>query len=927
MSSEPLYLVDGSGYIYRAFYAVPPLSNSKGLPTNALTGFSRMLTKLLRDVSAKYIAVAFDLGDKTFRHERYEDYKANRSECPEDLVLQMPYFRSLVSAFGIRVLEKSGVEADDIIGTIATCCTDTPVVIVSGDKDLCQLVDERVTVWDAMRDIRYDPAGVEAKFGVKPGQIIDFLALTGDSSDNVPGVQGVGPKTAVQLLSTFGSVDALLANLPAIEEIKGLRGAKRIRELLSGGSEILALSKELVTLKKDVTPYVDEPSFEAYRYTGPNTEELAAISAELEIRNLFGLENRDTPAPFVLTSPDDKPPAEKKVAKKAVEPQQTQPDLFAHKLLNKKFHLVTEESIGAMYDVLSRADSFAFDTETDSIDRLNAKILGASFSVCEEEAYFIPFALQYAQNLSFEDHRERLQKLFADHSKRKLASNLKFDLAMLRTHGIEIVPPFGDTMLASYVLNPDYRQHGLKDLARRFLGEEMTTYEQLVKDRESLAEVPAEEIVQYAAHDAEAAFRVHAAVSAKFTPGQRWVYENIEVPLVPVLEDMERFGIRLDLGVLQSLSAEFDGEIKILEKDLIALAGREINLNSPKQLGQLLFEELKLPTAGIKKTTHGFSTDASALERLSKAHPLPAKLLEYRELFKLKSTYVDALKDLIRPETGRVHTCFNQAIAATGRLSSSDPNLQNIPIRNERGRRLRTAFVADDGWSLISADYSQIELRILAHLSSDAELSAAFLSQGDIHTKTAQLIFSAEYGSADDGRRKELRRYAKTINFGIIYGMGAQRLAQELGISRNEASEFIEKYFHTYSGVRSYFEQLEEITPSLGYVETLYGRRRYLRDIDTSGRDPRFAMRAALNAPIQGTAADIMKLAMLRLHEVMKPMSDRARLVLQVHDELIVEARTEHAEEIRKIVVEQMSGAAALQVPLVVDSRISSAWG
>lgn len=921
MTHEPLYLVDGSGYIFRAYYAVQPLSNSKGLPTNALFGFSRMLTKLLRDVSAKYIAVTFDRGEKTFRHEKYELYKANRAECPTDLVPQMPYFRSLVSAYGIQVLEQSGVEADDIIATIVErkSSPDQPIIIVSGDKDLCQLVTTNVTVWDAMRDIHYDPAGVEAKFGVKPEQIIDLLALIGDTSDNVPGISGIGPKTATQVLQHFGSIDNLMLRLAEVESLPGLRGAKRVRDLLEKGREGLALSRELVTLKKDVSPFLELSDPDDFLWTGHNEEKLTALLTELEFRSPFSKE--------VKENKDKKARSDVKVTEEVVEKEivkretATQAVLFGEakplSTPSKDFVTVKEADLPRVLEEIRSSSFFAFDTETSSLDPFSAELAGVSLSTAPGRGYFIP-----TQNVSL----EKFSEIFLDKNKQKLGSNIKFDIAVLRTNGIAVLPPFGDSMLASYVLNPDHRQHGLKDLSRRWLHEEMTTYEEMLGEFDSIYDVPLERLTQYAAHDAEATLRIHEILVSKLSEGQKAVYQTIEVPLISVLEEMERTGIRVDEAALIKLSEEFQCQIIDLERELYQLAGKELNLNSPKQLSQLLFEELKLPTAGIKKTTHGFSTDAGALERLSKHHPLPLKLLEYREIFKLKSTYVDSLKGLIRKDTGRVHTSFNQAVAATGRLSSSDPNLQNIPIKNERGRRIRSAFVADEGWKLISADYSQVELRILAHLSGDEKLIHAFQSGEDIHTRTAELIFRDRFSSADDATRKELRRYAKTINFGVIYGMGPVRLADELGISRGEASQFIESYFGTYEGVRHYFSELESEALRKGYVETIFGRRRYLRDIDTSGRDPRYAVRSALNAPLQGTAADIMKVAMINVFEALQPMKDQARLLLQVHDELLVEAKDEAVKEIEKLIVEKMSSAASLRVPLLVESRISQAW-
>ncbi len=945
MSEDMLYLVDGSGYIYRAFHAVQPLSNSKGLPTNALFGFSRMLTKLLRDVSAQYIAVAFDSAGPTFRHEKYDQYKANRAECPEELVRQMPFFRELTRAYGIKVLEKSGVEADDILATIATRCESLPVTIVSGDKDLCQLVDSRITVWDAMRDVRYDPAGVEAKFGVKPEQIIDYLALTGDSSDNVPGIQGVGPKTAVHLLTSFGSIDGIYADLNAVTSLNGLRGAARVKELLDGRRDQLRLSQWLVTLLKDVEDFTGIEPGEMH-WQGPDEDKLSNILRELEFRTtLFpntsavktgeakgakGAGKGGSSEPPNLTGPENKPGKTSQAAQ-PVQGSMFQQAVVSAPPIERDFIIILRENFSVLHEALEGSQEFAFDTETDSLDALSAKLVGLSFAIRNQQgefrSFYVPCRSEVGgeERLSWEELSPLLAPFFSS-KKLKVAANLKYDMAVLRTNGITCIGPYSDIMLVSYVFNPDLRQHGLKELARRYLHEEMVSYAELTKGYASLDAVPLERIASYASHDAEAALKIHHQLRPQLSPGQEKLLSEIELPLVKVLEDMERAGIKVDRSILEGMSQEFEGEIRQLEKELYALCGREINLNSPKQLSSLLFGELKLPTAGIKKTTHGYSTDAAALDRLCKVHPFPQKLLEYRELFKLKSTYLDALQRLIRPETGRIHTSFNQAIAATGRLSSSEPNLQNIPIRNDRGRKIRRAFVAEKGSLLISADYSQVELRILAHLADDKALRSAFESGADIHTRTAELIFPNEFLAASDARKKELRRYAKTINFGVIYGMGAFRLADELEISRGEASEFIKQYFANYSGVSQYFAELEESAKQRGYVETLFGRRRYLRDIDSSGRDFNYAVRSALNAPIQGTAADIMKLAMIKLHRSLERYEGRAKLVLQVHDELVVEAEVAIAQEVNQLVCEEMKGAVSLSVPLEVESRVSTGW-
>ncbi len=922
---ERLYLVDGSGYIYRAFYAVAPLSNSQGLQTNALLGFSRMIVKLLKDVSAKRIAVAFDSKEPTFRHIKYDEYKANRAECPAELVQQMPYFRELTRAYGIHVLEQPGVEADDILATIALNYKDGPVTIVSGDKDLCQLVNDNIVVWDAMRDIKYDAPAVREKFGVGPDQIVDFLAMTGDTSDNVPGIPGVGPKTAAFLLNHYGSIKSIYESIDSVETLKGLRGAVRVSELLKANHEQLELSQWLVTLVKDIEEFI-ATTVNDLTWNGPDPDLLREILEKLEFKSALSVTSALAP------TKSSKIAEKEKISSKA-----TQKDLFsvvetpAVPFKLREFELIVRDNLKTLIDVLESAEEFAFDLETDSLDFLGATIVGLSFAVRTSSSLVRSFYLpcQHKElnkdHLSLSEVKAGLQTFFLS-SKVKIGSNIKFDISVLRSSGIRVAKPIRDTMLLSYVSNPDLRQHGLKDLARKVLNEEMVSYDAMMKDRETIFDVPLEELGSYASHDADATLRIHEKLVKKLPESQLELYLKIELPTVWVLEEIERSGIKVDASILQEMSAQFKEELTELEKKLYLLAGREINLNSPKQISGLLFEELQLPTQGIKKTTHGFSTDAGALEKLSKVHEFPAKLLEYRELFKLKTTYLDALPKLIRPSTGRIHTSFNQAVAATGRLSSSDPNLQNIPIRNERGRRIRTAFVAEKGHSLICADYSQVELRILAHLSGDEQLCQAFAEGADIHTRTAELIFADKFSIATQQEQKEYRRYAKTINFGVIYGMGAVRLADELSISRLQAGEFINQYFTTYSGVKMYFEGLEEAAKDLGYVETLFGRRRYLKDVDTSGRDLNYAVRSVLNAPLQGTAADIMKIAMINLNQRFANNDNTARIVLQVHDELIVECISEQADETKKIVVETMRDAAALRIPLEVDARIAANW-
>lgn len=906
---KSLYLVDGSGYIFRAFYAIAPLSNAAGLPTNALFGFARMLVKLVKDVQAEYIAVTFDTGQPTFRHHAYDKYKANRAECPAELVPQMPYFRKIVQAFGMPCFEQVGYEADDIIATITKkmAAQGHKVTIVSGDKDLTQLVNDQVVVWDAMRDISYDRETVKSKFGVFPEQIIDYLALRGDSSDNIPGVKGIGDKTAQALVNYFGSIDAMLARTAEIENIDGLRGKAAIRKKIEEGKDALELSRTLVDLHYDVPPYNENSDIEALHWHCADAELLVPLFEELNFSKLVAS------IPFV-----DGDKVAQVTQARAVTNQQN-------------YEVVTPSSLAGIAEALSKVESFAFDTETSSLDVLTCEIVGISLSWQDRQAYYLPLRSGSSEDelLDLAEVQKLLGPVFANEKIEKRGSNLKFDIGVLEENGFCVQGQLVDTMLASYVLHSDGRQHGLKALAKKYLNETMLTFEELVGKRESIAELSVAEVAPYACHDADASWRLSHLLQQKLGPKQATgaslcsLFETVEMPLVPVLSRMERNGIRVDPVLLQSLSEEFNHDLHCLEQQIYELAGEEFNVNSTKQLAVILFDKLGIPTTGLKKTKSGISTDASVLFKLKGQHPIVECLLEYRELFKLTTTYVDSLARLIHPKTGRIHASFNQAIAATGRLSSSDPNLQNIPIRNERGRRIRDAFIAQDGWMLISADYSQIELRVLAHLSGDKTLQDAFRHGEDIHLRTAKELFG-EISSPDE--MKEQRRIAKTINFGIIYGMSAFRLANELGISRKRAQEFIDNYFARYPNVLKYFSAVEKKIEQDGYVETLFGRRRYTDAIDVTGRDKGYVVRSLLNAPLQGTAAEIIKRAMATLAESLKSQSDRARMVLQVHDELVIEAREDVVAEISELVRRDMESAVELDVPLKVDVEVSRCW-
>ena len=914
---EPLFLVDGSGYIYRAFYAIQPLSNSKGLPTNALLGFTRMLAKLIRDKNAKYITIAFDTAEPTFRHVKYSEYKANRKEVPAELVPQFEYFQPIAEALGIKVLVKPGFEADDIIGTICKRfrSPEQKITIVSGDKDLAQLVDDSVVVWDGMRDIRYDRDGVKSKFGVFPEQIVDFLALTGDTSDNVPGIRGIGPKTAEALLSRFGTIDQMLANIPEIEQIEGLRGAKGVRAKIESSVEALRLSRELVRLECDVEPFNGLDGINIFEWNGVDHGRAAPLFAELEFEQVInGLRVSDQTSAAAV---DGSQPGSAGIDSGRVEDE---------------FVTITAGSLHNFAADLKRQPIFAFDTETSSLAVHSCRLVGISISWQDGKGYYLPIDCDNEKErcLDSAQVRDLLGPIFSDPAVKKIGANLKFDIGVLEEHGYRIEGAAFDVMLASYVLTPDRRQHGLKDLAANHLNVQMKTYEQTVGDCDSIAAVPIDEVTRYAGHDAEATWRLKAVLEKQLgergsKPSLRSVFEDIEMPLVPVLSKIERTGIKVDLELLERLDTSYTAELAELEQEIQHHAGSTFNINSPKQLSEILFDRLGISTKGVRKTQGGYSTDAEVLSKLAPEHPIAAKLLEYRELFKLKTTYVESLRRLARPDTARVHTSFNQAVAATGRLSSTDPNLQNIPIRNIRGRELRKVFIAEKGCKLISADYSQIELRLLAHLSGDSSLQQAFVRGEDIHLATAKELFGGAL--IGESEMKDLRRVAKTINFGIVYGMGAFRLAGELGISRAQAQQYIDNYFGRYPRVRKYFDELTEQSERLGYVESLFGRRRYSKDIDTSGRDSGYANRSLLNAPLQGSAAEIIKLAMINLYRVFKDRDSEVRMVLQVHDELVFEVSDDSVDSAANIIRSEMENAVQLLVPLKVDLSISTDWG
>lgn len=895
-SSRLLILVDGSSYLYRAYHALPPLTNSRGEATGAVYGVTNMLRTLLKQYEPEHIAVVFDAKGKTFREDLYEQYKATRPPMPEDLSRQIEPLHAIVRAMGLPCLVVEGVEADDVIGTLARAAGDRAMttLISTGDKDMAQLVGERTTLINTMTDQTLDPEGVNEKFGVPPQRIVDYLALVGDTSDNIPGVQGVGPKTAVKLLNEYGSLDAIVANAGAI---KGKLG-ERIRAHL----DQLPLARRLATIRCDLE--LDwEPT--DLRREAPDLAELTRLYKELEFKRLLA----------ELLSAEDPPEGSGRDGPAGGAAYES---------------VLTDEQLTAWLQRIRKAGVFSFDTETTSLNALDAEIVGLSFAVAPGEAAYVPLAHDYPgapAQISRAHALERMRPLLEDAALQKVTQNLKYDLTVLSSYGVGVNGAGYDTMLESYVLNSTATRHDMDSLALKYLGHRTIHYEELAgKGANQLAfsEVSVEEATRYAAEDADVTLRLHQTLwpQVEAEPGLKRTFEEIEMPLVPVLARMERNGVLIDAEMLQRQSEELSRSMAEIEREAFELAGGPFNLGSPKQIQEILFERQGLPV--VQKTPKGQpSTAESVLQELAFDYPLPALILSYRALAKLKSTYTDRLPQQIHPRTGRVHTSYHQAVAATGRLSSSNPNLQNIPVRTEAGRRIRQAFIAPPGYTLLAADYSQIELRILAHLSGDGGLLEAFRRGDDIHRATAAEIFGADQQSVTP----EQRRSAKAINFGLIYGMSAFGLARQLNVDRDAAQAYMDLYFARYPGVKALMDGTRERAAQSGYVETLFGRRLYLPEINASNRQRRqYAERAAINAPMQGTAADIIKLAMLRVARWLDASDEGIRMIMQVHDELVFEVPRAGIERAREAITEAMTGAAELAVPLEVEVGIGDNW-
>lgn len=910
--AKPFILIDGSSWLHRAFNALPALSTRAGEPTGALYGVLNMLRRLLADYRPDYLAVVFDAPGPTFRHAWFAEYKAHRPPLDPQLIQQIEPLHTCIRAMGLPLLQVAGVEADDVIGTLTCQATarGLPVLIVSSDKDLAQLVSEQVRMLDTMKNVVTDPAGVEQKFGVPPSLIVDWLALVGDSSDNIPGVAGVGPVTAAKWLRQYGSLDRLMAQAA---EISGKIGDK-----LRAGLAQLPLSRRLATLDCAVALPL---ALEALRPVPPDGATLRTLYQRYEFRTWLRELDAGGPEPSALAAAPV--PAGLPLQSEPAEAEPCPHDPAAYQLI------VDQATLDGWLERLRTAELFAFDTETTSLNYLNARIVGVSFAVSPGEAAYVPLAHDYPgapDQLPREPVLEQLRPLLEDAARPKLGQHLKYDLHVLANHGIALRGIRHDTLLESYVLDSTAR-HDMDSLAERHLQLRTIRFEDVAgKGAKQLTfnQVPLEQAGPYAAEDADVTLRLHRCLWPRLErePGLQRLYEDMEIPLIGVLARMERTGVRVDAAALRQHSGELAKRLQELEQQAYELAGTRFNVGSPKQLQTILFERLGLP-AGKKTATGQASTAEDVLQELAQHYPLPRVILEHRTLSKLKSTYTDRLPEQIHPRTGRVHTSYHQAVASTGRLSSSDPNLQNIPIRTPEGRRIRQAFVPEPGWTMLAADYSQIELRIMAHLSGDAGLLGAFATGADVHRATAAEVF----GVALDQVSAEQRRSAKAINFGLIYGMSAFGLARQLGIERSAAQDYVERYFARYPGVKAYMDDTRRHAAERGYVETVFGRRLYLPDIRARNLQHRQAAeRAAINAPMQGTAADIIKRAMLAVDRWLSEASIPARMLMQVHDELVFEVATDAVALVEERVRSLMVTAAALRVPLDVGIGIGTNW-
>jgi len=884
---KTIYLIDGSAYIYRAYHAIRGLSNSKGLPTNATFGFTKILLKLIEDRNPEYVGMFFDVKGPTFRHKMFDAYKANRPPMPEDLSIQIPYIKDITKGFNMQVVEMSGYEADDLIGTLARKAENAgfSVIMVTGDKDFMQLVTKNSIIWDPMKEKTIDNDFIKDTYGLEPGQMVDVMGLSGDSADNIPGVPGIGPKTAVSLIKTFESIELLYEQVDAIKK-------KKQHENLVRYKEQALLSKELVKIN-DKVPLSFTP--EDFKYKAPDSAVLSGLFKKLEFRQL---------QQSVLKRTD---------------------------LSKKKYRPVFKiDELNELVAYLEVSGLFALDTETTSKDPMAADLVGLSFSVRADEAFYIPCAHEYKdapKQLKRDEVLKRLKPVLENHKIKKIGQNIKYDWIVLSRHGINLSGVIFDTMLASYLINPSKRAHNLDQIALDFLDHKTISYEEVAgkgKKASCFSKVPLEKAVPYACEDADITLMAYNVLMPMLKDmGLEELFEKVEMPLVPVLMKMEMTGINVDREKLMALSKSFEHQLEQLESSIYSIAGEEFNIRSSQQLGKILFEKLKLPVQKKTKKKTGYSTDVDVLEVLAEHHELPALILRHRTLAKLKSTYADALIDLTNLETGRIHTSYNQTVTATGRLSSSEPNLQNIPVRTDEGREIRKAFIPKKGWHLLAADYSQIELRILAHYSDDKILIKAFKEDEDIHTRTATEVFQVFPSLINS----ELRQQAKVINFGIVYGMSPYGLSKELGISQKMAKTYIHNYFTRYKGVKQFIDETIKQAGISKKTSTLLGRIRLLPDINNSNKNLReFAERTAINTPIQGTAADLIKIAMITVDSAFREKGLKSAMLLSVHDEIVFEVPPDELDTVSNLVKEIMESVWDLKVPLKVNIAVGKNW-
>ncbi|MDD5428152.1 MAG: DNA polymerase I [Candidatus Omnitrophica bacterium] len=879
MSKKRLFLIDGNSFCYRAFYAIRALTNSKGRPTNAIYGFVTMLNKIVKENKPDMLAVAFDLKGPTFRHKKYEDYKIQRKPMPDDLVGQIPYIKKIVAAYNIPIFEVEGYEADDVLATLAKEAEskDIETFIVTGDKDALQIVDSHIKVYSTHKEgLIYDAAKVKEEYGVEPARMVDIMGLMGDAIDNIPGVKGIGEKTAVELIKEFGSIDGVYKN---IEKVKGAKN-----RILTENKDMAYLSRELAVLDEKVPLKID---FKELEIKEPDQEKLLEFFKELEFKSLL----------------------------KDVTPKGT---------LKSTYELIEDEKrFAAIVKELTSLKEFAFDFETTNEDPMLAELVGVSFSWKIGHAHYVPMNKYFTVDAVL----KALKPIFENEKIKKIGQNIKYEYIVLANYGIDLKGISFDTMVASYVLNPSKLNHNLEDICLEYLSHKMTTpiQELLGKGKAAITmdKVDVKKVSDYCCEDSDVTFRLkHILEKDIADKGLDKLFNDVEIPLIRVLAAMEINGVAIDKDYLVKLSKELEHKLDKLTKEIYELAGEEFNINSPKQLSKILFEKLKLPI--VKKTKTGISTNEDVLIKLAAEHKLPKMLLEYRELSKLKSTYIDSLPELINPKTGRVHTSFNQTVTATGRLSSSGPNLQNIPIRTDEGKKIRKAFIPSSKDNvLLSADYSQIELRILAHMSGDKQLAKAFKEGLDIHTFTASLVF----GIKEKDVTPDMRAMAKTVNFGIVYGMSPYGLSQSLDIGVDKAKEFIDAYFERYPDVKTYLESLIKEARDNGFVATILGRRRYIPEISNPDmRVRQFAERTAINAPIQGSAADVIKVAMIAIDEKLAKNKMGTKMTLQVHDELVFDVPKHELEKARKIVKEGMEDIIKLKVPVEAHIEVGKNW-